>query len=421
MVVATPYRLHSSIVDAETVGVTTNLAPARIATRAVSASRTLPAPISAREPSVALAAAMASPAAGLVKVNSTARTPPATSASVSGTALERSSRRTTAMTPSCSMSAGDRVMGDSSVRQAGRGPIEIPLHEGGHAVVTRAVRTLGRLVNLDRISAEDRDHEGLGDIAFLQEALLQRPLRVGAGEAVRLQLPVDRQLWLDAENDLHVVTPLVGQHRDPGVIADRRLDILPQRDGVIDGVIHRAVGRGVVVRTKLATTRLNDVSDRNHPGRVVVVTLIRELPGPERVDVGEDRLREVVRGETWHRERLVLVVDDLFFDDAFALVLEAWLDTGNWHGDHLARCGRGRRSDTHEKHEDNERLNSTARHSRFPPAGTGTAGDRALCFAQTVRYEEPGRRNRPGHPKGAPFKDHDAFECITVPPVSCSF
>src|SRR5215204_6584468 len=107
MVVATPYRLHSSIVAGETVGVTTNLAPARIATRAVSASRTLPTPISAREPSVALAAAMASPAAGLVKVNSTARTPPAT-------------------TPSCSINEGDRscVMGDrkGSLSGAGSGP-----------------------------------------------------------------------------------------------------------------------------------------------------------------------------------------------------------------------------------------------------------------------------------------------------------
>jgi hypothetical protein len=42
-------------------------------------------------------------AAGLVKVNSTASTPPATSASVSGAAFERSSSRTTATTPLCSM------------------------------------------------------------------------------------------------------------------------------------------------------------------------------------------------------------------------------------------------------------------------------------------------------------------------------
>src|SRR5688500_2986182 len=32
----------------------------------------------------------------------------------------------------------------------------------------------------------------------------------------------------------------------------------------------------------------------------------------------------------------------------------------------------------------------------------------------------PGGEIGPGIPKESPFRDHDAFECFTVPPVSCA-
>jgi hypothetical protein len=81
------------------IGEKMNRAPAKIAARAVSASRTDPAPTSAEDPSSWLARAMASNAPGVVMVISQAFTPPAERARQTLTNSSPESARITAMTP----------------------------------------------------------------------------------------------------------------------------------------------------------------------------------------------------------------------------------------------------------------------------------------------------------------------------------
>ncbi len=76
------YLLHMRTISSFSTGLTTNFAPAIIAMRAVSASSTLPTPMMALSPNLALACAMVSNAPGEVIVISSALTPPSLSATV---------------------------------------------------------------------------------------------------------------------------------------------------------------------------------------------------------------------------------------------------------------------------------------------------------------------------------------------------
>src|SRR5215217_3228168 len=103
------------------VGVTTNSAPERMALRAVSGSSTVPAPTLAFSCGAKRTCSITRPASGFVKVNSTFCTPPRSNASVSGTAADRSSRRTIAIRPLSAIASPVRIWLFPSIRHEDTG------------------------------------------------------------------------------------------------------------------------------------------------------------------------------------------------------------------------------------------------------------------------------------------------------------
>jgi hypothetical protein len=111
----------------------------------------------------------------------------------------------------------------------------------------------------------DGGPERLQEVAVVEQARLVGVIGEDAEQAVRLQLHRLGRCGPDAEQGLDVVAPLVGEHRDRGVVAELGLLVDQELGHEVDGLVGRAV-EGVRDRLDRAAGGLERPIDDDQPG-----------------------------------------------------------------------------------------------------------------------------------------------------------